>query len=111
LVSGGGLGGNPYRDGSYEYYLSEKVVTNDPKGIGAFLMASDEMEIADWRMTRGKNVTLDCFFNNEVKNDSSGQMTTWHYKWDEMPNSGFVFLGNLFRNVAQVALVTIVVRA
>jgi len=25
------LGGNPYRDGSYEYYLSEKVVTNDPK--------------------------------------------------------------------------------
>jgi unsaturated rhamnogalacturonyl hydrolase len=23
-VSVGGLGGNPYRDGSYEYYLSEK---------------------------------------------------------------------------------------
>jgi unsaturated rhamnogalacturonyl hydrolase len=23
--------GNPYRDGSYQYYLSEKVVTNDPK--------------------------------------------------------------------------------
>ena len=42
-VSVAGLGGNPYRDGSYEYYLSEKVVTNDPKGVGAFLMASNEI--------------------------------------------------------------------
>ena len=45
-VSVAGLGGNPYRDGSYEYYLSEKVVTNDPKGIGALLFASTEMESA-----------------------------------------------------------------
>jgi unsaturated rhamnogalacturonyl hydrolase len=42
-VSVGGLGGNPYRDGSYEYYLSEKVVTNDPKGVGALLLAATEM--------------------------------------------------------------------
>ena len=45
-VSVAGLGGNPYRDGSYEYYLSEKVVTNDPKGVGAFLLAATEMEAA-----------------------------------------------------------------
>ena len=45
-VSVAGLGGNPYRDGSYEYYLSEKVVTNDPKGIGALLLAATEMESA-----------------------------------------------------------------
>jgi unsaturated rhamnogalacturonyl hydrolase len=45
-VNVGGLGGNPYRDGSYDYYLSEKVVTNDPKGIGALLLAATEMEIA-----------------------------------------------------------------
>lgn len=50
-VSVAGLGGNPYRDGSYEYYLSEKVVTNDPKGIGAFLLAATEMET---RPVRGK---------------------------------------------------------
>jgi unsaturated rhamnogalacturonyl hydrolase len=98
-VSVGGLGGNPYRDGSYEYYLSEKVVTNDPKGIGAFLMAANEMEITDLRMTRGKTVTLDYFFNNEIKKDASGQMTPWHYKWDEMANGGFYFWGNLFRNL------------
>lgn len=45
-VSVAGLGGTPYRDGSYRYYLSEKVVTNDPKGVGAFLMAATEIEIA-----------------------------------------------------------------
>jgi unsaturated rhamnogalacturonyl hydrolase len=99
-VSVGGLGGNPYRDGSYEYYLSEKVVTNDPKGIGAFLMASNEMEsAAGSALGRGKTVTLDCFFNNEVKKDATGHVMRWHYKWEEMPNSGFFFWGNLFRNL------------
>eukprot|EP00246_Nothoceros_aenigmaticus_P004663 TRINITY_DN16298_c0_g1_i1.p1 TRINITY_DN16298_c0_g1~~TRINITY_DN16298_c0_g1_i1.p1 ORF type:complete len:406 (-),score=36.27 TRINITY_DN16298_c0_g1_i1:240-1457(-) len=39
-VSVGGLGGDPYRDGSYAYYLSEAVVTNDAKGVGPFLLAS-----------------------------------------------------------------------
>lgn len=102
-VSVGGLGGNPYRDGSYEYYLSEKVVTNDPKGIGAFLMASNEMDIAarlPMGLPRlGKTVTLDYFFNNEVKKDASGQIARWHYKWEEMPNSGFYFWGNVFLNL------------
>jgi unsaturated rhamnogalacturonyl hydrolase len=39
-----GLGGNPYRDGSYEYYISTPVVSNDLKGVGPFIMASIEME-------------------------------------------------------------------
>ena len=39
-----GLGGNQQRNGSYEYYLSEPVVTNDRKGVGAFILASLEME-------------------------------------------------------------------
>lgn len=39
-----GLGGKPYRDGSYAYYLSEDVITNDAKGVGAFIQASLEME-------------------------------------------------------------------
>lgn len=43
-VSVAGLGGTPYRDGSYQYYLSEKVVKNDPKGVGAFIQSSVEIE-------------------------------------------------------------------
>jgi unsaturated rhamnogalacturonyl hydrolase len=37
-----GLGGNPPRDGSYEYYVSEPVVADDYKGVGAFILAANE---------------------------------------------------------------------
>ena len=37
-----GLGGDPYRDGSYDYYTSTDIVANDPKGLGAFILASVE---------------------------------------------------------------------
>jgi len=40
----GGLGGKPYRDGSFEYYVGEKVLSNDYKGVGAFMLASLEMK-------------------------------------------------------------------
>lgn len=39
-----GLGGKPYRSGSYEYYLSEPVIKDDPKGMGAFILAANEMQ-------------------------------------------------------------------
>ncbi len=39
-----GLGGTPYRDGSYEYYIHEKRGSNDPKGLGPFILASLELE-------------------------------------------------------------------
>lgn len=39
-----GLGGDPYRDASYEYYIGEPQRDNDPKGVGPFIMASILME-------------------------------------------------------------------
>lgn len=39
-----GLGGDPYRDGSYEYYISTEIKSNDPKGVGPFILASLEIE-------------------------------------------------------------------
>jgi len=46
-----GLGGDPekgerYRDGTYTYYVNEKIRANDPKGVGPFILASLEMEAA-----------------------------------------------------------------
>ena len=36
-----GLGGEKvYRDGSFEYYISEPVRDNDPKAVGPFIMLS-----------------------------------------------------------------------
>ena len=39
----GGLGGNPYRDGSFEYYISEKIRDNDAKATGPFIMGCLEL--------------------------------------------------------------------
>jgi unsaturated rhamnogalacturonyl hydrolase len=39
ICSVAGLGGTPYRDGSYDYYVNEKIVSNDFKGVGPFVMA------------------------------------------------------------------------
>ncbi|MDR2148075.1 MAG: glycoside hydrolase family 88 protein [Tannerella sp.] len=39
----GGLGGNPYRDGSYEYYINEKIRDNDAKATGPFIMGCLEL--------------------------------------------------------------------
>ena len=38
-----GLGGKPYRDGSYEYYVNERKKDNDPKATGAFILAALEL--------------------------------------------------------------------
>jgi unsaturated rhamnogalacturonyl hydrolase len=40
----GGLGGNPYRDGSFEYYIGEKIRDNDSKATGPFIMACIELK-------------------------------------------------------------------
>jgi unsaturated rhamnogalacturonyl hydrolase len=44
ICGGCGLGGKPYRDGSYEYYITEKRVNNDPKGVAPFILAAIELE-------------------------------------------------------------------
>jgi unsaturated rhamnogalacturonyl hydrolase len=41
---GAGLGGSPYRDGTYAYYVSVPRATNDMKGIGPLLLAAIEIE-------------------------------------------------------------------
>lgn len=38
-----GLGGDPYRDGSFEYYIGEPIRANDAKGVGPFIMAALEL--------------------------------------------------------------------
>jgi unsaturated rhamnogalacturonyl hydrolase len=97
-VSVSGLGGDPYRDGSYEYYMSEKVVVNDPKGVGAFIQAANEMELMPTLSTgKGKKVVLDYYFNNEYKKNAAGQNTRFHYTWEDRANSGFSLFGNIFR--------------
>ena len=39
-----GLGGKENRSGTFDYYVNEKIIENDPKGIGPFIWASLEYE-------------------------------------------------------------------
>jgi unsaturated rhamnogalacturonyl hydrolase len=38
-----GLGGNPYREADYNYYVTEKQVDNDQKGVAPFILAAIEL--------------------------------------------------------------------
>ena len=38
-----GLGGNPYRDGTYSYYIHERVRDDDPKGVAPLILAALEL--------------------------------------------------------------------
>lgn len=44
-VAGAGLGGTPYRDGSYSYYVNEPKRDDDLKAIGPFMQACMEYEL------------------------------------------------------------------
>jgi len=44
VCASAGLGGNPYRDGSYEYYIKEKIKTDNSHGLGPFILAAVELE-------------------------------------------------------------------
>jgi len=119
-VKVGGLGGTPYRSGSYEYYVGEKTGANDAKGVGAFLLAGSEIEQAltaqlgqegASRLLVGtkdkltvtdrpgarKTVLLDAWFNSQTRKNAAGQTELFHYKWDDDANSGFAFFGQAFQ--------------
>ncbi len=110
----GGLGGTPYRDGSYEYYLSEPLRQDDLKGVGPFIMASIEMEIAQARdsvenkLGKGKTVAVDNYFNHEFRKGISGEQEPFHYTWDDRMHSGFFWWGSIFQNLgAKTATVNV----
>jgi len=98
-VKASGLGGEPYRDGTYAYYMSEKVVINDPKGVGAFLLASAEVETAqNAKLGRGDTVLVDGWFNSQRRTDAFGQQVTFHYKWNTWDEPGYSLFGHIFRS-------------
>jgi unsaturated rhamnogalacturonyl hydrolase len=47
-----GLGGTPYRDGTYEYYIHEQKRDNDPKGVGPFIMLAVQFEELDKKQSK-----------------------------------------------------------
>jgi unsaturated rhamnogalacturonyl hydrolase len=98
-VKGIGLGGDPYRDGTYTYYVNAPVISNDPKGVGAFLLAATEMELAPSAiLAKGETVVVDAWFNSQLRTNAAGQMQYFHYKWNDFSDSGFSLFGHIFQS-------------
>jgi unsaturated rhamnogalacturonyl hydrolase len=95
-----GLGSQPYRDGSFRYYISEPQRTNDFKGIGAFIMAANELGQSGSAKSeiQAKIVTLDCYYNCEWKEVDS-KTVQYHYVWEDTANSGFSKLATIIEDL------------
>ncbi len=99
-VTVGGLGGTPYRDGSYEYYLSEPTRTDDLKGAGPFILASLEIEVAkELELGKGKKVVMDYYFNREYRKTKEGKSERFHYTWEDRKDSGMHLWGIQFEQL------------
>lgn len=93
-VSGAGLGGSPYRDGSYDYYVKEPKRDDDLKAVGPFMQAAIEYEMIDQQAVgKGKTVLLDRYFNNEYKDG-----LRYHYTWEDTYDSGFSWFGDIIKS-------------
>jgi len=103
VCAGAGLGGTPYRDGSYNYYIHESKRVNDFKGYGPLLLASIELEKGNRVKYSNKRVALDYYYNNEYKNG-----IRYHYIWEDRENSGFSDLGDIIKETgAEIGSITI----
>jgi unsaturated rhamnogalacturonyl hydrolase len=75
------------------------VANNDPKGVGAYLLAASEMEMTP-RATEGlgQTVMVDAWFNSQTRKNAAGETELFHYKWDDFSNSGFSLFGHIWRS-------------
>ena len=73
------------------------VTGNNPEGVGAFLLASTEMELApEATLARGQVVMIDAWFNSQQRMNAAGKEEYFHYKWNDYSDSGFSIFGNIF---------------
>ena len=96
-----GLGGKPYRSGTYDYYIGEPVGDNDAKGVGAYLLAESEMVQREragalFAGARGKTVLWDAWFNSQKRKTAAGNEQLFHYKFTDDANSGYSVWGDMF---------------
>ena len=93
------LGGVGSHGGSYAFYTGQKTVTDSPMGVGAFILASTEIEnVKNAKIGRGDNVMVDGWFNSQKRMDPTGHEIYFHYKWNEESDPGFSLWGHAFRN-------------
>ena len=80
-------------------YLPSSYLANKTKGITDFSEACNEIQFQqDIPITKGKTVTLDYYFNHEMRKDKSGKNVQTHYIWEEKDNGGYSTLAESLPN-------------
>jgi unsaturated rhamnogalacturonyl hydrolase len=83
----------------YKGMAGESTLAGNAQAVGAFLLASTEMENAqNAKLGRGQKVVVDAWFNSQMHADPTGQEIYFHYKWDDQSNNGYSLLGHIFAN-------------
>jgi unsaturated rhamnogalacturonyl hydrolase len=96
-----GLGGTPYRSGTYDYYIGEATGDNDAKGVGAYLLALSEMTQRKragslFGKARGQTVLFDAWFNSQTRKGADGVDRLFHYKPNDDADSGYSFWARMY---------------
>jgi unsaturated rhamnogalacturonyl hydrolase len=60
----------------------------------AFILGST---VRGYSVDRSKKVIVDAWFNSQQRTNAAGKQEYFHYKWDDVSNSGFFLFGQIFR--------------
>ncbi len=67
--------------------------------LGAFLLASTEMDLAPESTTgHGAIVLLDAWYNSQQRKNAAGQLQSFHYKWTDWSDSGYSLFAHMLRS-------------
>jgi unsaturated rhamnogalacturonyl hydrolase len=73
--------------------------SNQGAGLGALLLASSEIDLVPTVViAHGEKVMLDAWYNSQRRLNAAGQSEYFHYKWDDLSNSGYALLGHMFQS-------------
>ena len=87
--------------------LSVGVSLHGLNGVACLPQPSETMALASPEPdTHGPTVMLDAWFNSQQRKNAAGQTEYFHYKWNDVSDSGFSLLGQIFQSYG-VALDTL----
>ena len=89
--------GNGHHQDGAQAHSTSSPVGSDPTGVGTFLLAATEMEIAPRVQDGlGSTVLVDGWYNSQQRTNAAGQSEYFHYKWNDMSDAGFAVFGHIF---------------
>jgi len=98
-LTGLSLGGELSGNSASEDKSAPSHEANKDVSLGALLLAAAEIDLAPTAaIARGETVMLDAWYNSQQRKNAAGQSESFHYKWNDLSNSGYALLGHIFQS-------------